>query len=195
MFCPDISHPGHFTPWMFCPDISHPGHFTPWMFCPDISHPGHFTSRTFHTPDISHPGHFTPRTFHIPGISHPGHFTSRTFHTLDISHPGHFIPWIFPRTFHTPDILHHGSFPGHFTPVTSTLVLHWLPCQAPGVIRSALGLAGPVSVYCHWMRNKFDRQLLSQCGSTYKCLSRSVPEIHRHVAGTVSYHPKPTAVV
>ena len=27
-----------------------------------------------------------------------------------------------------------------------------LPCQAPGVIGSALGLAGPVSVYCDWAR-------------------------------------------
>ena len=33
---------------------------------------------------------------------------------------------------------------------------------------------------------KFDLQLLSQCGSMYNCLSRSVPEIHWHVAGTLS---------
>ena len=32
-----------------------------------------------------------------------------------------------------------------------------------------------------------DRQLPSQCGSTKYCLSRSVPEIHWHVAGTLSY--------
>ena len=25
-------------------------------------------------------------------------------------------------------------------------------CQAPGVIGSALGLVGPVSVYCNWVR-------------------------------------------
>ena len=35
---------------------------------------------------------------------------------------------------------------------------HWyssgLPCQAPGVIGSALGLVGPVSVYCDWVRWK-----------------------------------------
>ena len=31
-----------------------------------------------------------------------------------------------------------------------------------------------------------DLQLLPQCGSTYTCLSRSVPEIHSHVAGTLS---------
>ena len=30
----------------------------------------------------------------------------------------------------------------------------WLPCQAPGVIGSALGLVGPVSVYCDWVRWK-----------------------------------------
>ena len=29
-----------------------------------------------------------------------------------------------------------------------------IPWQAPGVIRSALGLVGPVSVYCDWMRYK-----------------------------------------
>ena len=28
----------------------------------------------------------------------------------------------------------------------------WLSCQAPGFIESALGLVGPVSVYCDWMR-------------------------------------------
>ena len=33
---------------------------------------------------------------------------------------------------------------------------------------------------------KFDLQLLSQCGSTSTCLSRSVPEIHWHVAWTFS---------
>ena len=29
-------------------------------------------------------------------------------------------------------------------------------------------------------------QLLSECGSTYNCLSSSVPEIHSYVAGTLS---------
>ena len=28
----------------------------------------------------------------------------------------------------------------------------WLPCQAPGVIGSVLGLVGLVSVYCDWVR-------------------------------------------
>ena len=32
------------------------------------------------------------------------------------------------------------------------LALQWLPCQAPGVIGSALGLVGAVSVYCDWVR-------------------------------------------
>ena len=36
-----------------------------------------------------------------------------------------------------------------------------------------------------WDR-KFGLQLISQCGSTYNCLSRSVPEIHSHVARTLS---------
>ena len=34
--------------------------------------------------------------------------------------------------------------------------------------------------------SKFDLQLLSQCGSTYYCLRRSIPEIHQIVAGTLS---------
>ena len=38
-----------------------------------------------------------------------------------------------------------------------------------------------------WMGEmQFDLQLLSQCGSTYTYLSTSVPEIHWHVAGTLS---------
>ena len=36
--------------------------------------------------------------------------------------------------------------------VTSKLALRWLPSQAPGVIGSALGLVGPVSVCCDWVR-------------------------------------------
>ena len=34
----------------------------------------------------------------------------------------------------------------------SKVALQWLPCQAPGIIGSALGLVGPVSVYCDWVR-------------------------------------------
>ena len=54
---------------------------------------------------------------------------------------------------------------GRVIPVTSKLALQWLPCQAPGFIGSALGLAGPVSVYCG-RDGKFGLQLLSQCCST-----------------------------
>ena len=43
-------------------------------------------------------------------------------------------------------------FRGRVIPVTQKLALQWLPCQAPGVIGSALGLVGPVSVYCNWVR-------------------------------------------
>ena len=32
------------------------------------------------------------------------------------------------------------------------LALQWLPCQAPGIIGSALGLVGRVSAYCDWVR-------------------------------------------
>ena len=33
---------------------------------------------------------------------------------------------------------------------------------------------------------KFDVQLLSECGKTLNCLSRSVPETHQHVTWTLS---------
>ena len=45
-------------------------------------------------------------------------------------------------------------YPGRVIPVTYTLALQWLSCRAPGVIRSALGLVGTVSVYCDWLRFK-----------------------------------------
>ena len=45
-------------------------------------------------------------------------------------------------------------FLGPVIPVTSKLALQWLPCQAPGVIGLALGLVGPVSIYCDWVRWK-----------------------------------------
>ena len=47
-----------------------------------------------------------------------------------------------------------GIFPGRVIPVTQKLALQRLPCQAPGMIGSALGLVGPVSVYCDWVRYK-----------------------------------------
>ena len=34
-------------------------------------------------------------------------------------------------------------------------------------------------------------KLLSRCGSTYNCLSRSIPEIHSHVGGTLSKQQSP----
>ena len=43
-------------------------------------------------------------------------------------------------------LLSWGFCPGRVAPVTSTLVLQWLPCQASGGAGSALGLVGPVSV-------------------------------------------------
>ena len=45
-------------------------------------------------------------------------------------------------------------FRGRVIPVTSKLALQWLPCQAPGVVSSVMGLVGPVSVYCDWVRWK-----------------------------------------
>ena len=34
------------------------------------------------------------------------------------------------------------------------LVLQWIPYQAPDVIGSALGMVGPMSVYCDWVRQQ-----------------------------------------
>ena len=50
--------------------------------------------------------------------------------------------------------LNRDFFRGRVIPVTLKLALKWLPCQAPGVIGSALGLVGPVSVYRDWVRWK-----------------------------------------
>ena len=44
------------------------------------------------------------------------------------------------------------SFFRQLTEVTYILVLHWLPCQAPDVVVSALGEVVPVSVYGGWVR-------------------------------------------
>ena len=49
-------------------------------------------------------------------------------------------------------LLHHGDFSG--SSHTSDLALQWLPCQATGVIGLALGLVGPTSLSCDWMRWK-----------------------------------------
>ena len=45
-----------------------------------------------------------------------------------------------------------GIFPGRVMPMTLKLAHQWLPCQAPGIIGSPLGLVGPVLVYCYWVR-------------------------------------------
>ena len=45
-----------------------------------------------------------------------------------------------------------GFFRGRVIPVTQKLALQWLSCQAPGVLKLALGLVGPVSLYCDWVR-------------------------------------------
>ena len=45
-------------------------------------------------------------------------------------------------------------FRGRVIPVTYKLAFQWLPCQALGVIGSVLGLVGPVSVNCDWVRWK-----------------------------------------
>ena len=51
--------------------------------------------------------------------------------------PWDFFPWDFSRS---------------VIPVTYKLVLRWLLSQAPGVTGSVLGLVGPVSAYCDWVR-------------------------------------------
>ena len=38
------------------------------------------------------------------------------------------------------------------SPSDLKLAIQWLPCQVPGITGSALGLVGPVSVYCDWVR-------------------------------------------
>ena len=74
------------------------------------------------------------------------------------------------------------------------LIFQWLPCQTSGIIGSALGLVGPVPVQCDCVWEiEFDLQLLSQGGSTHNCPSRSIPEIHCHAAGTLSYQQLPHA--
>ena len=45
-----------------------------------------------------------------------------------------------------------GICQGPVMPVAYSMLLYWLPRQALDVIGSVLGLAGPVSVYCDWLR-------------------------------------------
>ena len=76
--------------------------------------------------------------------------------------------------------------PDRVIAITYKLALRWLPCQALGAIGLALALVGSVSVYCDWVR--FYLRLLSQYGSVYNCLSRSV-------VGTLSNQPTTTTLL
>ena len=80
-------------------------------------------------------------------------------------------------------------FRGRVIPVTSKLALQWLPCQAPGGIGSELGLVGPVSVNGDWVRWKVGSASFISVRQHLNCLSRSVPRIHKHVAGTLNNQP------
>ena len=62
--------------------------------------------------------------------------------------------------------------------MTYKLVLQWLPCQAPGIIGSVLGLVSPVSVYCDWVRWKV--------GSATSISVWQYLKLSEHVAGTLS---------
>ena len=44
------------------------------------------------------------------------------------------------------------DFSGRVESYQWQLTLQWLPFQVPGDIESVLGLVGPVSVYCDWLR-------------------------------------------
>ena len=46
------------------------------------------------------------------------------------------------------------DYSGVVIPVTLKWALQWLPCQAPGIKGLVIGLVGPVSVYCDWVRWK-----------------------------------------
>ena len=59
---------------------------------------------------------------------------------------------------------------------------------APGITDSVLELAGLMLVYCDWDRQQGDWHLLSQCASSWNCLSRSIPEAHL----TCYWEMKPT---
>ena len=61
--------------------------------------------------------------------------------------------------------------------MTSEMVLQWLPCEAPGVFGSRKDWLVRCQFTVTGRDSDFDLHLLSQCGSTYKCLSRPVPEI------------------
>ena len=48
--------------------------------------------------------------------------------------------------------LRRGDFSWSSHTMAEKLALQWLPCQAPGVIGSVLGLVVSEAVYCDWIR-------------------------------------------
>ena len=67
---------------------------------------------------------------------------------------------------------------------------NWHSSGYPARRLALKGQCWDCSAHCQYIvtgwDGKFGRQLLPQCGSTKNCLSRSIPEIHLHVAGTLS---------
>ena len=106
-----------------------------------------FSQEEDRTQDAASSRTATPTQYQLP-LHHPGDPAVRC-------PPPERQTWGPPRT--AADL---GSIPavaadcvlGPVIPVSERLVLQWLPCQAPGVLGSALGLVGPVSIYCDWVR-------------------------------------------
>ena len=67
----------------------------------------------------------------------------------------------------------------------------WLPERCRG--HTCWGQASRFQTVSGWEK-KNDLQVLSQCGSTFNCLSRSVPEIHKPFAGTSSNNQPPQTI-
>ena len=75
-------------------------------------------------------------------------------------------------------------FPGQFIPVAKIdSPVATLPSAWHYKVSTGTGLSG-VSIL--WRGRTESLQLLSKCGSMYNCLSRSIPEVHQHVAGTLN---------
>ena len=66
------------------------------------------------------------------------------------------------------------------------LALQWLPCVAPGVIGSVLGLGGPKPVYCDWAWGKVWSTTSVAVWQHVKLSEQIRPQ---HVAGTLSNQP------
>ena len=58
------------------------------------------------------------------------------------------------------------------------MVLLWLACNVPGVMRSVLGLAGPVSLYCDWARQRVCSAIFFYLSVVIHNYLRSVFEIY-----------------